>query len=62
MLLIRIFSEQEFDKIYILSTKPYNLTYIIGLSAIAMFADHKSVPIHRKPYKVCSIGGLIMKL
>ena len=41
--------------------KPYNLTYFIRLFAVSTFADHKSIPFNRKPYKMFYIGGFIMK-
>ncbi len=41
--------------------KPYNLTYFIRLSTVTTFVGYKYVPSHRKPYKMFSIGGFIMK-
>ena len=32
--------------------KPYNLTYLIRLFAVAMFVDHFFVPSRRKPYEM----------
>jgi hypothetical protein len=46
---------------YLVDIKPYNLTYFIRLSAVATFADHKSVPFNRKPYKMFYIAFFIMK-
>ena len=38
----------------VLFSKPYNLTYFIRLSAVAMFTGRKSMPLNRKPYKMYS--------
>ncbi len=41
--------------------KPYNLTYFITFLAVTTFVVHKYVISHTKPYKMCYIGGFIMK-
>jgi len=46
---------------YITLSKPYNLTCFITFIAVATFVDHKYATSYRKPYKMCYIGGFIMK-
>ena len=41
--------------------KPYNLTYFITFTTVAMFRDHLYVTKYIKPYKMCYLGDFIRK-
>lgn len=42
----------DYNFLELVALKPYNLTYFIRLFTVATFADHKSIPSYRKPYKM----------